>query len=69
MRMLLAHRAGVNVPGFPGYRMDENAPELSRLMDGSVDKNEPIRVVRRPGAEREYRRHRACSPRRSASRA
>lgn len=54
LRMLLAHRAGVNVPGFPGYRMDENVPKVSRLMDGILDKNEPIRVVTQPGAEREY---------------
>lgn len=54
LRMLLAHRAGVNVPGFPGYRMDESIPELTRLMDGVPDKNEPIRVVKQPGAQQEY---------------
>jgi len=54
LRMLFAHRAGVNVHGFPGYRMDERVPDLTRLMDGIRDKNEPIRVVEQPGAQREY---------------
>ena len=49
MRMLLAHRGGVNVRGFPGYRMDETLPSLPRMMDGVLDKNEPIRVMTAPG--------------------
>ena len=54
LRMLLAHRAGVNVHGFPGYRLDEQLPELPQILDGVRDKNEPIRVVAEPGAQREY---------------
>jgi CubicO group peptidase (beta-lactamase class C family) len=52
LRMLFAHRAGVNVPGFPGYAMDERLPELPEILDGVRDKNEPIRVVHEPGARR-----------------
>ncbi len=54
LRMLLAHRAGINVPGFPGYTLSEDLPELDRLLPGVLDKNEPIRVVTRPGAGRNY---------------
>jgi len=34
LRMLLAHRAGVNVPSFPGYTLSENPPELELLLLG-----------------------------------
>ena len=54
LRMLLAHRAGINVPGFPGYMLHEHLPELDLLLLGVRDKNEPIRVVARPGTERKY---------------
>jgi len=54
LRMLFAHRAGTNVPGFPGYRLDEPLPDLPRILDGVRDKNEPIRVVAEPGAGRAY---------------
>lgn len=54
LRMLLAHRAGINVHGFPGYRLDELLPELSQILDGVRDKNEPIRVVTEPGAQWRY---------------
>ena len=54
LRMLLAHRAGTNVHGFPGYRLDEPLPELPQILNGVRDKNEPIRVVAEPGAQREY---------------
>jgi CubicO group peptidase (beta-lactamase class C family) len=54
LRMLLAHRAGVNVHGFPGYRLHEQLPDLPRILSGVRDKNEPIRVVAEPGAQREY---------------
>jgi CubicO group peptidase (beta-lactamase class C family) len=54
LRMLLAHRAGTNVPGFPGYRLDEPLPELPQILDGVREKNEPIRVVTEPGAQRNY---------------
>lgn len=54
LRMLLAHRAGINVPGFPGYTLSERLPELDRLLLGVRDKNEPMQVVARPGTERSY---------------
>jgi CubicO group peptidase (beta-lactamase class C family) len=54
LRMLFAHRAGINVPGFPGYRLSENLPGLDRLLLGVRDKNEPMRVVAQPGTERNY---------------
>lgn len=54
LRMLLAHRAGVYVHGFPGYRLHEQLPDLPQILSGVRDKNEPIRVVAEPGAQREY---------------
>ena len=54
LRMLFAHRAGTNVHGFPGYRLDEPLPDLAQILDGVRDKNEPIRVVAEPGAQRSY---------------
>lgn len=54
LRMLLAHRAGTNVHGFPGYRLDEPLPDLPRILDGVPDKNEPIRVVAEPGGQPSY---------------
>jgi CubicO group peptidase (beta-lactamase class C family) len=54
LRMLLAHRAGTNVPGFPGYRLDEPLPDLPAILDGVPGKNEPIRVVAEPGAQQSY---------------
>lgn len=54
LRMLLAHRAGTNVSGFPGYRLDEPLPDLPQILDGVPGKNEPIRVVAEPGAQPDY---------------
>lgn len=54
LRMLLAHRAGTNVSGFPGYRLDEPLPDLPRILDGVPGKNEPVRVVAEPGAQPSY---------------
>lgn len=54
LRMLLAHRAGINVPSFPGYTMSEPLPELDRLLPGVRDKNEPMRVIAQPGTEHNY---------------
>ena len=53
-RMLFAHRAGTNVRGFPGYRLDEQLPDLPRILNGVRDKNEPIRVVTEPGSRWTY---------------
>ncbi len=49
LRMLLAHRGGVNVHGFPGYQLSDELPDLPVILDGVLDKNEPIRVVTQPG--------------------
>lgn len=54
LRMLLAHRGGTNVPGFPGYALGEPLPALDRILSGGRGKNEPVRVVVRPGTERRY---------------
>jgi CubicO group peptidase (beta-lactamase class C family) len=54
LRMLFAHRAGTNVHGFPGYRLDEPLPDLPQILNGVRDKNEPIRVVAQPEAQRSY---------------
>jgi CubicO group peptidase (beta-lactamase class C family) len=54
LRMLFAHRGGANVPGFPGYRLDERLPELREILDGVRDKNEPIRIVAEPGEDYDY---------------
>ncbi len=54
LRMLLAHRAGTNVSGFPGYRLDEPLPDLPRILDGVPGKNEPIRVVAEPERQTSY---------------
>jgi CubicO group peptidase (beta-lactamase class C family) len=54
LRMLFAHRAGTNVHGFPGYRLDEPLPDLPSILDGVREKNEPIRVVAEPGGPASY---------------
>jgi CubicO group peptidase (beta-lactamase class C family) len=54
LRMLFAHRGGINVPGFPGYTLSESLPELDRLLLGVRNKNEPMRVITEPGTERHY---------------
>jgi CubicO group peptidase (beta-lactamase class C family) len=53
-RMLLAHRAGTNVHGFPGYLLIEQLPDLPRILDGVEGKNEPLRVVAEPGTQQSY---------------
>lgn len=54
LRMLFAHRAGTNVHGFPGYRLDEPLPDLPAILNGVPGKNEPIRVVAQPGGQPAY---------------
>lgn len=54
LRMLFAHRAGTNVPGFPGYAQGERLPGLPEILRGVRDKNEPIRVIAEPDAQRTY---------------
>lgn len=54
IRLLLAHRAGVNVHGFPGYQIGEPLPELPRILSGVLNKNERIRVETEPGTQWQY---------------
>jgi len=54
LRRLFAHRGGANVHGFPGYRQDEILPTPAAILDGIVDKNEPIRISAEPGTKRDY---------------
>jgi len=54
LRMLFGHRAGTNVPGFPGYSQAERLPGLPEILGGVRDRNEPIRVIAEPGAQRAY---------------
>lgn len=50
-RLLLAHRAGTNVAGFPGYPADANLPTLIDILNGAPPANTPrVRVERPPGA-------------------
>jgi CubicO group peptidase (beta-lactamase class C family) len=52
---LLSHTAGVNVPGFPGYRTDAAAPSLRQVLDGAAPANtQAVRVVSRPGERWAY---------------
>jgi CubicO group peptidase (beta-lactamase class C family) len=55
LRKLLSMTAGINVPGFVGYRPDETLPSLVQILDGSPPANSPpVRVVRTPGAGYAY---------------
>lgn len=52
---LLAHMAGLNVPGFPGYTAGATVPTLTQILDGASPANTPaIRVVRPPGSTWAY---------------
>jgi CubicO group peptidase (beta-lactamase class C family) len=51
-RLLLAHRGGTNVPGFPGYAAGARLPTLVEILDGTPPANTPrVRVERPPGAQ------------------
>ncbi len=53
--LLLAHVAGLNVPGFPGYEPGADLPTLTQILDGSTPTNTPpIRIVRPPGSSWSY---------------
>ncbi len=54
LHQLFAHRGGANVSGFPGYRQDETLPTPVAILDGILDKNEPIRIYAEPGTEKSY---------------
>jgi CubicO group peptidase (beta-lactamase class C family) len=55
LRKLLSMTAGINVPGFVGYRPGETLPTLVQILDGSPPANSPpARVVRAPGTGYAY---------------
>ena len=50
LRRLLSHTAGVNVPGFGGYRRGRPVPTLFDVLDGRPPAtSDPVRVVEPPG--------------------
>ncbi len=52
---LLAHMAGLNVPGFPGYVAGAAIPTLTQILDGAAPANTPpIRIVQPPGSTWAY---------------
>ena len=55
LRHILAHCAGVNVHGFPGYAVDAPCPTLLEVLDGTKPANTPaIRVDAVPGSKPRY---------------
>lgn len=55
LRRLLAHTAGVTVPGFLGYPVDKALPNLRQILEGEKPANSrPIRVDTKPGAGFRY---------------
>ncbi len=53
IRMLLSHRAGTTVAGFPGYQRDAVIPRLDEILDGLAPANtKAIRVIAPPGVYR-----------------
>ena len=55
LRRLLAHTAGVTVPGFLGYPVDEAVPTLHQILEGEKPANSaPVRVDLTPGAKFRY---------------
>jgi CubicO group peptidase (beta-lactamase class C family) len=55
LRMLLSHRAGLNVPGFPGFEQGETPPAILEQFDGlGASNTQPLRVVMEPGTKFRY---------------
>lgn len=55
LRRLLAHMAGTNVHGFPGYDRDSPVPTLVDILDGKPPANTPpVRITGKPGAAWSY---------------
>jgi CubicO group peptidase (beta-lactamase class C family) len=50
MRLLLSHRAGVIVPGFPGYAAGAKVPTILEVLEGKPPANTPAIVVDMPPA-------------------
>ena len=54
-RLLLSHRAGTNVPGFPGYLPGAPLPSLHEILDGQRPANtSAVKVVWPPGEAFHY---------------
>jgi CubicO group peptidase (beta-lactamase class C family) len=50
LRMLLSHTAGLNIPGFPGYKQSNRLPSLEQIINGVNPANtEQIRLIQNPG--------------------
>ena len=55
LRGLLSMRAGVNVPGYPGYEPGVPLPNLAQILNGAPPANSPpVRVVEAPGSHYAY---------------
>jgi CubicO group peptidase (beta-lactamase class C family) len=54
-RLLLSHRGGTTVAGFPGYAAGAPLPTLAEILDGTPPaKNRPVRVAWPPGEAFRY---------------
>ena len=54
-RLLLSHRGGTTVPGFPGYAVGTKLPTLAQILDGAPPANTPaVRVAWPPGEAFRY---------------
>jgi CubicO group peptidase (beta-lactamase class C family) len=53
VRQLLSHTAGLTVHGFPGYPLDQPAPSLVEVLQGSGN-TPPVRVGTIPGLQFSY---------------
>lgn len=55
LRGILSHTAGLTVHGFRGYAIDEKAPTLRQVLDGSPPANSaPVRIDQAPGSALRY---------------
>jgi len=51
-RNLILHTSGLNVPGYPGYKIDSDIPNLIDLLSGIGNSNtEPTEVIVKPNTE------------------
>lgn len=51
LRNILSHSAGLNVWGFPGYKVNEKLPSLIDVLNGNAERSntEPVEVIYKPG--------------------
>jgi CubicO group peptidase (beta-lactamase class C family) len=50
LRRLLSHSAGVSTPGFEGYGMDDELPDLLQVLEGAeIVNSPPVKVIKPPG--------------------